>query len=1537
MSFNRPLTGQSQIYATVALNTNVCANSVSTVYLSATNASFVNITTNTWTAGNVSTPNVIATDGYFSNLYISTQTVSTLNACSSNFSNVYASNASITNLSTTNLSNASTISTSTFRAYITNVSTQNSCLVATSTVYSSYSFLDTASVTTLSCSNIHSSSIVVDSSIDVDGDINGITGQFQYLEVKNSGGNVVYSIENTGSKIVHLIENSGVPSIDFSRLGVSMLSLANTCSIFYTSVYTSRPIYTSSINASNGSVSTLNTCIFYAENASANNMSLTTATLGYRLYYKQGTGSTLYETYGDVAPKSIYYNILNSGITQQRFQYLDQDLMTISTSRIMAYQPIYCSTGNFSLLNISSININSLTSTSINASNLSVSSLSVNNTLSCSVGNFSLVNASTISLTSVSSTSITTNTLYASNIYGVSYISSQDPLSIRNSGVIIRDKNTSGTAYLALNYDSSSFGGEVYGMILEADQTSGAVLTAGYEMPLTITLDGVSQLYNTCAGGFRFYNTINNSFATNLSRLNSTSMFVSNISVSNISISNTLYVSNISVSNFSGINMSVSGRISVSNISSTAISATGQISASNIRGTYDIISEWNLSGVNIYGSGVNCSNVFVSVQVNTSQVSCRSISSASTYTSWASASNASITNASLTTATITTATGTTINSTTFNGSTMNASTLAVSTFLPTSITTTNLSATNASFQGVNVYSGANQVGAITKVGTNEFALQSTLAGASMMTFYVGSNLKGKISTSQVLFLNPLYVSTGNFSNLNASNFNPATITTTTLSASTLNASNLNVSTFNPESLSTSTINASTGNICNISAITITSVSVYASQIYVSGATTQTRVLSTGIEAPSLNVSVDGNINYLTAVNGTVQQEFIIQDQLTFRTGTGPGTLEADVKRNSSYITFRNFPSLCNGFAFADNVGVNYASFNGSDHLVTMEKLNTTTGNFSTLSASNVNFSTINTCSSNICNISTSYISGYNLTANIATIGALYPNILTMKSNYDTPSIAFSTSTYGAGGSIGYDFPNLTAEYSVYPYNISYFNLNAPIMNVCVSAINICDVNGSLIGGMDMNACRFYISNISCSSLGVSTINNTSLFTTNISVSSISTSTLTNVSATLNRINNTSLFTTNISVASLSTSNITTTGRITTSNLTVVNSSTTNASASALSVSYLNATNISTTSISGNTSIITIHCSQINTCANINASNVSAPNISTDNLSVSNELTSLFMTCSGTIQTDYIVSASGIDCNFITNTCWLNTSYINNSIGISDPSLPLTIYSVSNTCGTGLKVPRYLDTQDSGGMIIGANITSGYINVCRGLRMYANILTDDGINTLSADGSIGIGGNLGIGNLTLGNTGMTGNISVDTTGSMVFGCDRRSTWNTSDLVKCSTQLGSHYVYTTSSNSFTKTSTGLTISYHPFSSNISLTTFPIGLYLVTGNAYVQTRSNVSGVFNGVVSSVVSGIAIGTTQPSGNTARVQYFNSGALPELTNTSGIVKPISWAGVYNLTTTGQYITMYVGITCASTVTAGSIFGSLGAISVTKIA
>ena len=133
------------------------------------------------------------------------------------------------------------------------------------------------------------------------------------------------------------------------------------------------------------------------------------------------------------------------------------------------------------------------------------------------------------------------------------------------------------------------------------------------------------------------------------------------------------------------------------------------------------------------------------------------------------------------------------------------------------------------------------------------------------------------------------------------------------------------------------------------------------------------------------------------------------------------------------------------------------------------------------------------------------------------------------------------------------------------------------------------------------------------------------------------------------------------------------------------------------------------------------------------------------------------------------------------------------------------YLTTNTTGTGIRVPNYLDGLNTGtGFTIGYNHTAGFVNVCRALRVYDNILTDDNINAITNTATIGIGQNITTGGIKIGNTGQSGNISIDTTGDLIISCDLRSTWNTSDLLPSSTQLGSFYrQFTTISQ--TKTST------------------------------------------------------------------------------------------------------------------------------------
>ena len=446
MSFQRSLTGESTIIATVNLNTNISASSVSTVNLSATNASITNLTANTFTYGNISTPNVIATNGYFSNLYISTETTSGFNTSTLNVCNIYASNASITNLST------SFINASTVTAFITNQSTANVCLISTSTIYSTYGYI----------SNISVSSISVNASLDVDGDVIAVTGRFEHFQTKNSGGNVQFEIEQVGNFTNLNIVNSGVQSMEFTRLNSSLMSLNTSQCIFWNPTYTS-DAYASSANITNLStsnisnssliststlsayitnVSTENSCLVntstiyssygYVSNFSMSNASIDTlsvsnfglanlnvSTLNASDIYvdfngcvyidgtldtnycvnqynqiKNSGGNVVFESYNKNTSQAIVFNISNSGTNFIDFKRLNSDLMRLSTSQILFYNPTYSSTNytsnnyasttNTITANISTLNVSTYTSisssyranfSSVSASNISCSAL----------------------------------------------------------------------------------------------------------------------------------------------------------------------------------------------------------------------------------------------------------------------------------------------------------------------------------------------------------------------------------------------------------------------------------------------------------------------------------------------------------------------------------------------------------------------------------------------------------------------------------------------------------------------------------------------------------------------------------------------------------------------------------------------------------------------------------------------------------------------------------------------------------------------------------------------------------------------------------------------------------------------------------------------------------------------------------------------------------------------------------------------------------------------------------------------------------
>lgn len=1088
--------------------------------------------------------------------------------------NVCASSVSTINLSATNAS-FTNITTNTWTAG--NVSTSN--MIATngyvSNLYVSNQTISSLNISTLNICSVYSSNMYSSNA-----SITNLSTSFINASTVRA-----YTFNSSFSNVC-LVDTSTLYSTYgyVSNFSISNLSVDTGTITTFTGT---------SANISNLSVS--NMCVqgdFYIDNEIA-------AITGKFEVVQIKNNAENVQYWIDQIGSTIQHNISNTGVQAIDFTRLNSSLMRMTTSQIFFYNPTLCDTSHY------------------------VSGLYV------STGFMSIANISTINSSTMNTSTKNVCNLYVSDIYGVSYMSSQGTLTIRTDGVIIRDKNTSGTAYLALDYDSSTYGGEIYGLILESNQTQGAVITAGWESPLTITLDGISQLYNTCANGFQFYNKINNSFQTNLSyasvsnlfsnTANMTTLGVSNFSVSNASIgtltATTINLANVSVSNvsidtaltcvsasvsrlsstsmfvsnLSASNISVPGRVSVSNISATSISATGRINCDNIVAANNIVSSGTVQAPTGSFATTNTSTINVSQGVSCSSVCCFQVSSTSMATSWLNASNVSVTNSSITT----------ISGTTVRYQTANFSTLAVS----NSVVNMCVSNLNCSAMGFYTNGTTSLYGNIQLAG-GKMLINSQGTTATGVQIANSGNIRFEVSQNGTSSFVPFYASTGNFSTLNVSTFAPTNINTTTMTA--------------------------------------------------------------------------------TTVNGT----------------TG-------------------------------------------------------------------NFSTINGCSANICNISTSYLSCYDSNFSLITVGALYPDSLIMTSPFDNPAISFNTSISGAGSRLGVDFNTSTAELIVYPFNLSYFNITAPDTYVNVSSWNFCNNNDDLVCGVNINTCNFYISNISVS-----------------------------------------------------------------------------------------------------------------------------------NMSITSQLT------------------------------------IPNNISCNSSVLPLTLHSTTiNSTSTGLRTPNYIDGQDLGsGIFLGYNHSAGFINVCRTARIYGNVLTDGNLNCITSTAGLGIGTNITSGNISIGNTTMTGNISIATTGSAIFGCDRRSTWNTSGLIGQSTQLGSFYRQFTAVTQ-TKTTTGQTFIFSPNNANTSLTPVPVGLYLVTANAYIRTN----GGYNSDLTSWNIGTVIQNTYNFTTGGTRQFHATQANLNTSGTTNYSQTLSFSGLVNVTTTGQYVGAFSSVTAVNAATVGSIYHEISSVTVVKIA
>lgn len=1235
MSFQRSLTGESAIYANVMLNTNVCANSVSTVNLSATNASFTNITTNTWTAGNVSTPNVIATDGYISNLYMS----------NFNASFAYMSNLSVSNISVDYISLTTRISAPTIEDVGVIKNTNSSMYLYSSggIIVRGWNQSDAGSL------NLYYASTPT---IDAYG---------MNLEVaKEQGTTRGYSRITAGE------------NLSFQVYADTQLQLENTSLSGWR--------YYSSLNSSylvNLSYASIKNICCGQLDVNKINISSNNGIIGFTRIL-----NGVEEDYGGM----IYDNSISS------FQITGGYHTSLTIGSVYG-----AGSGKYAFLidvsnRIYNPSYSSIYSSNLNVSNLSVSTATISNV---SVSNLSAtaITVSTIDVTSGFSNLSTIN-LSVITINNLSNISTSKIITTRCDGFIVRDNNSNGVPYFALNYDNTTLGSETYGLILEADEVDGAIITAGYNLPLTVTLDGVSQLYNTCAGGFVFYNTINNSFQTNLSNLNVSNLTLTSATIPTIN-STSANISNASITNLSTTLISNSSRISTSSISVSNISIATKLTVQNISmttggaitGSFDIAGTGTLGYTSIAASFIGVTGAF--------GVSARNMCSVSAYISYVSVSNLS---------------GGTLQATTANFSTLNASTFAL-----TNLSLTNLSVANdITVSDVSVsaiqFGNSSLWGSLTKASNIMFL--NAQGGTDTIWFGTLGAQRLELSQTQAKFNVCILAQRGNFSTLSVSTFNPATITTTTVTASTINASAFNVSTFNPASITTNQLNATY---------------IYSSYDY-----------SSHMYTP---------------------------------------ILENDI------------------------IEIRSTSINASGRL---------------------NISTINVSNSNICNISTSYISAYSLTSSLFSINSLTSGLIAVKSQYDMPTLSWSTSVDGIFGRMGGDLSTSTFDLTVYPFNVSDFNLNAPNMNVCVSSLNFCNVNGSLIAGMDMNACRFYISNISVSNLSVKTLSVSNIYTSNLS-----------------------------------------------------------------------SPNISMTTITGTTVSVTTTSTSV-----LNASSVSSLTVTATNLSITK---------------------------------------INNSFTIQTTTQPLSIMSVSNDANTGIRLPNYIDGSDTTtGLFIGYNHTGGFVNVCRTTRVYGNVTTDGNLNTITNTATLGIGQNITSGDIKIGSTTMTGNISIDTAGDCVFGCDRRSTWNTSNLLTFSTQIGSGYQFSGLISSANLSGTGTNYLFYPTPANVSLLDMPVGLYMVTVAGSYRGFNG----YNAIPSNCYAGICYGTNASftSANTTRFNVVYNFAPNLYSNAStATVLPFNFAFPFNMSITGQKLGAFAIYQATNLATAGSVQMNFFSLSVTKIA
>ncbi len=765
----------------------------------------------------------------------------------------------------------------------------------------------------------------------------------------------------------------------------------------------------------------------------------------------------------------------------------------------------------------------------------------------------------------------------------------------------------------------------------------------------------------------------------------------------------------------------------------------------------------------------------------------------------------------------------------------------------------------------------------------------------------------------------VYVSYVSVKGISSAMVSSTSMATSKLSVSNISVTNTSVTTITGTTTNFSTVNASTLSFSN-SLVNICVSNIYGSQI----------VLTQNGTVSQYGYMQYGAGKFFVMSQGSLANSLVMGN-------SGNARFEISSAGVSSYVPFYvstgNFSTL------------NASNFNPANIVTTT--LTASTLNASNLNASVFNPATINTSTINTCNLSVNNISSvYKITSdsiinvscdalNIRSIYASVGGIPYLQMDYwksasstqERGFTIFSDETRGSiidGGTLalelrqddvtqvtntstnGWTFNNkINTSYQNNFSKLAVSNLS--VSTITIPSITTTTVTVSTINNSVINSDTGNIITLNTTTANISTINSSTITNSSGTFTTMSNNTIYSSIINVSRINNTSAYVSNMSVSNFSCITLATFANISSTSMRSTSYYGTHISVSNICVSYMSITRANV--------------------SNVCVSYVSSFDMTTETFNASS------VTCDVAYPA-YIVNTGGGNFSQICYFDNISVDNINNSIRIDNPTTPLYINSTNNTATTGIRVPNYIDGQDLGtGFTIGYNHTTGFINCCRATRFYGNLLTDSNLNTITNTASLGIGQNITSGDIKIGSTTMTGNISIDTTGDVVFGCDRRSTWNTSDLIKFSTQLGSH-VYSNSLSNINKVTTGQTFCFSPINANVSMSTFPVGLYLVSAHARIKTN----GGYNANITQMNAGMCYGTGYnfTSGNTTRMALAALGAL-NTSGTTNFIQNIPFTSVLNMSITGQYIGAFMSATAGQAATVGSIDLTIDYITIVKLA